>query len=181
MPRPATIRGRKGGHVATWSGCATHSGSPYGESPFRQKGPTEHRPFRQKGPTVTIIRESPDSVRDSARSLSTSATAKEPLPDTRGVWPERSLFQERVELVQQGSCRFSGVFRSRVLDDRFDGLWCRVPHAFPHIAFGGLCSAVCGTSGFVSFGGCGFFGSIQRGLGTIFQLCGDFFQHRIAV
>ena len=36
----ATSRGRKDDEAATWSGCATHGGSPYGESPFRQKGPT---------------------------------------------------------------------------------------------------------------------------------------------
>ena len=49
MPRPATSRGRKDSDAATWSGCATHGGSPYGTSPFRQKGPTKHSPFWQKG------------------------------------------------------------------------------------------------------------------------------------
>ena len=51
LPRPATSRSRMNGQVATWSGCASHGSSPYGESPFRQKGPTKHNPFRQKGPT----------------------------------------------------------------------------------------------------------------------------------
>ena len=36
-PRPATNHGRIDDQAATWSGCAPHGGSPYSESPFRQK------------------------------------------------------------------------------------------------------------------------------------------------
>ena len=58
-PRITTTPAGMNSNVSPWSGCAPEpeGASPYGEGPFRQKGPTKHSPFRQNGPTITNIRD----------------------------------------------------------------------------------------------------------------------------
>ena len=84
------------------------------------------------------------------------------------VCTRAALFKERVELVQQSFCGLGRSFSCAVLDDRLYGIRCRVFDVLPYVAFGSFCGTVHGASSFV---GSRFFGAIQCGLGSIFQLC----------